>query len=167
MAPAADCNDQVLPGAVRFSQRHDGLGVAKTSLSCKVDADTDLQVNQVVTAIKRAAELASQKPEQYGSHSLRSDGATALFNASYDILVVKLFGRWRSDAVKRYTRIGGCLMEKMAVQMLAKSALKRDEGVSSTHSLAVEALQFNLFSFVPFHGTPPNQVARMAENRVR
>ncbi|EGZ14844.1 hypothetical protein PHYSODRAFT_416538, partial [Phytophthora sojae] len=72
---------------------------------------------QVVTAIKRAAELAGQNPEQYGSHSLRSSGATALLSAGYDSLAVKLFGWGRSDAVERYTRIGGRLMEKMAAEM--------------------------------------------------
>ncbi|KAE9038969.1 hypothetical protein PR003_g28850 [Phytophthora rubi] len=115
-----------------LANHHKSLGADKNSLLCKIDATTNLQVRHVVIAIKRAAELAGYKSEHYGSHSLRSGGATALFNAGYDSLAVKLFGRWRSDAVERYTRIGGRLMESMAVQMLAKPALKRDEGVSST-----------------------------------
>ncbi|ETL47424.1 hypothetical protein L916_02832 [Phytophthora nicotianae] len=52
----------------------------------------------------------------------------AVFNAGYDGLSVKHFGRWRSAAVERYTHIGGRLSSRMAVGMVAKPALKRNEG---------------------------------------
>ncbi|OWY99236.1 hypothetical protein PHMEG_00029797, partial [Phytophthora megakarya] len=78
----------------------------------------------------------------YGSHSLRSGGATTLFNAGLDGLAVKLFGRWKTDAVERYTRIGGRLSARMAQQMLVKQTSQRSIGVSSSphHTLAAEAL---------------------------
>ncbi|ETL31010.1 hypothetical protein L916_16078, partial [Phytophthora nicotianae] len=59
-------------------------------------------------------------------------GATALFNAGFDCLAVKLFGRWKSDAVERYTRIGRRLTGKMAQQMITKSTSARSLGVSAT-----------------------------------
>ncbi|EGZ08098.1 hypothetical protein PHYSODRAFT_527277, partial [Phytophthora sojae] len=77
----------------------------------------------VVRAIKPAAGRAGHNPQDYASHSLRSGSATALFNAGFDSLAVKLFGRWKSDAVERYTRISGQLTSRMASQMLQKPAL--------------------------------------------
>jgi hypothetical protein len=38
-----------------------------------------------------------------------------------DSLAVKLFGRWRSDAVNRYTRIEGRLTSTMAAKMISNS----------------------------------------------
>jgi hypothetical protein len=107
-------------------QHHKALGVAENTLLCKVDATSNLEVQDVVKEIKRAAEQEGHNPDQYGSHSLRSGGATALFNAGFDSLAVKLFGRWKSDAVERYTRIGGRLTAIMAQEMLAKPALQQD-----------------------------------------
>eukprot|EP00644_Phytophthora_capsici_P019258 jgi/Phyca11/133332/e_gw1.417.3.1 len=113
-------------------EHHKTLGAKEASLLCKVDLNRNLQVREVVRALKSAAERAGQNPDLYGSHSLRSGGATALFNAGYDSLAVKLFGRWRSNAVERYTRIGGRLTARMEAEMVTKPALKRTEGVSST-----------------------------------
>ncbi|ETP51850.1 hypothetical protein F442_03065, partial [Phytophthora nicotianae P10297] len=113
-------------------EHHKSFGAKEDSLLCKVDVNTNLQVGEVVRALKSAAECAGQNPDSYGSHSLRSGGATALFNAGYDSLAVKRFGRWRSDAVERYTRIGDRLTARMAAEMVAKCASKRTEGVSST-----------------------------------
>ncbi|GMF53173.1 unnamed protein product [Phytophthora fragariaefolia] len=112
-------------------EHHKALGVDKFSLLCKTNASKDLQVRQLVTAIKSAAKAAGQDPDRYGSHSLRSGGASALFNADFDSLVVKLFGRWRSDVVERYARIDVRLTAKMAREMLAKPALQRHFGAPS------------------------------------
>ncbi|OWY92157.1 hypothetical protein PHMEG_00038953, partial [Phytophthora megakarya] len=103
---------------------HKSIGAKSDSLLCKVDVEVNLQVGDVIKAIQRAAALAGQNPEHFGSHSLRSGGATALFNAGFDSLAVKLFGRWKSDAVECYTRISGQLTSRMASAMLAKSALQ-------------------------------------------
>ncbi|EGZ19599.1 hypothetical protein PHYSODRAFT_435673, partial [Phytophthora sojae] len=71
----------------------------------------------LVSALKHAAERVGHEPDSYGSHSLRSGGASALFNAGYDSLAIKLFGRWRSDAVERYTRMSSQLTARMAGDM--------------------------------------------------
>jgi hypothetical protein len=113
-------------------EHHKSLGVAESTLLCRIDATRNLQVRQVVDVIKGAAKQAGQEPERFGSHSLRSGGASALFNAGFDSLAVKLFGRWKSDAVERYTRIGGRLTAKMAHEMMAKPAILQNGGVSAT-----------------------------------
>ncbi|EGZ18054.1 hypothetical protein PHYSODRAFT_503065 [Phytophthora sojae] len=104
-------------------RHHEALRIDAGELLCKVDASHNLQVSDVVRAIKAAAGRAGHNPQDYASHSLRSGGATALFIAGFDSLAVKLFGRWKSDAVERYTRISGQLTSRMASQMLQKPAL--------------------------------------------
>ncbi|ETI30304.1 hypothetical protein F443_22572 [Phytophthora nicotianae P1569] len=111
---------------------HKTLGVAPESHLCRIDSSTNLQVRDVVKVIKMAAAKAGYHPKRFGSHSLRSGGATALFNAGFDSLAVELFRRWKSDAVERYTRIGRRLTEKMAQQMITKSTSARSLGVSAT-----------------------------------
>ncbi|KAJ8574834.1 hypothetical protein ON010_g4379 [Phytophthora cinnamomi] len=97
-----------------------------------MDSTSNLQVRQVVDATKSAVQRSGLNPEHYGSRSLRSGGATALFNAGYDGLAVNMFGRWKSDAVERFTRLSGRLTAEMAAQMLAKPALKQSRRASST-----------------------------------
>ncbi|POM58359.1 LOW QUALITY PROTEIN: Hypothetical protein PHPALM_37000 [Phytophthora palmivora] len=72
--------------------------------------------------------------ERFDSHSLRSGGSTVLFNACFDSLVVKLFGRWKSNAVERYTRMDSRLTSRMTEICVFK-------GVPPRHTLAAEALQ--------------------------
>lgn len=43
----------------------------------------------------------------------------ALFDAGVDSLAVRVFGRWKSDAVVRYTRIQGLLTSSTAQQTLS------------------------------------------------
>ncbi|EGZ28999.1 hypothetical protein PHYSODRAFT_472917, partial [Phytophthora sojae] len=109
--------------ALYLVRHHEALRIDAGELLCKVDASHNLQVSDVVRAIKAAAGRAGRNPQYYASHSLRSGGATALFNAGFDSLAVKLFGRRKSDAVERYTRISGQLTSRMASQMLQKPAL--------------------------------------------
>lgn len=98
---------------------HDSLGAPADSPLCQVDKNQVLQVSDVVTAVKHAAAAAGENPDRFGSHSLRSGGATALFNAGVDSLAVKKFGRWRSDAVEVYT-----VLKKNLTSQLAKKMLK-------------------------------------------
>ncbi|OWZ21056.1 hypothetical protein PHMEG_0004441 [Phytophthora megakarya] len=116
----------VLPCTCRgvLVNHHKSLGAKSDSLLCRVDVEVNLQVRDVIKETQSAAALAGQNPENVGSHSLRSGGATALFKAGFDSLAVKLFERWKSDAVERHTRISGQLTSRMASAMLAKSALQ-------------------------------------------
>lgn len=77
-------------------------------------------MRDVVQAIKAAAAAVGEDPKNFGSHSLRSGGATALFNAGVDSLVVKKFGRWRSDAVERYTAIKSDISDTLAEKMVSR-----------------------------------------------
>eukprot|EP00435_Cladocopium_sp_Y103_P071483 s29_g37.t1 len=49
--------------------------------------------------------------DRFLSHSLRVGGATALFQATSDIELVKRLGRWSSSAVHRYLQDGGAVMD--------------------------------------------------------
>ncbi|GMF18738.1 unnamed protein product [Phytophthora lilii] len=90
----------------------------------------------IVTAIKAAATLTGQDPQSYSSQSLRSGGPTALFNAGFDSLAVKLFGRGKSDAVERYIRISGQLTSCMANEMMLKPSLQHSGGLGVKIALA-------------------------------
>ena len=45
-----------------------------------------------------------EPPEQFGTHSLRIGGATALFASGADPTVIRTMGRWSSDIYKLYVR---------------------------------------------------------------
>ena len=45
-----------------------------------------------------------QEPAQFGLHSLRIGGATALFAAGADPIVIRTMGRWSSDCYRLYVR---------------------------------------------------------------
>ena len=56
-----------------------------------------------VTALLRAAAASSgNSPGAYSLHSLRSGGATALYQATHDIDLVARFGRWKSKCISVY-----------------------------------------------------------------
>lgn len=46
-----------------------------------------------------------ENPQQYAGHSLRKGLASSLHNGGYDAEVIKNFGRWRSDAFRRYCHL--------------------------------------------------------------
>ncbi|KAJ8566521.1 hypothetical protein ON010_g6603 [Phytophthora cinnamomi] len=80
------------------------------------------QVTHIAAALKRAAASVGEDPARFVSHPLRSGGATALFNAGVDSLAVKKFGRWKFDAVERYTVLKDDLTASLARSMLGKHA---------------------------------------------
>ena len=43
-------------------------------------------------------------PEEFGTHSMRIGGATALFAAGADPTVIRTMGRWSSDIYRLYVR---------------------------------------------------------------
>ena len=45
-----------------------------------------------------------EDPTQFGTHSLRIGGATALFAAGADETVIRTMGRWSSDIHQLYVR---------------------------------------------------------------
>ena len=59
--------------------------------------------------LQRAAEGVGLPKDRFLSHSLRVGGATALYQATTDIELVKRMGRWTSSAVHRYLQDGGAV----------------------------------------------------------
>eukprot|EP00435_Cladocopium_sp_Y103_P042118 s923_g11.t1 len=57
--------------------------------------------------LQKAAEGVGLPGDRFMSHSLRVGGATALYQATADIELVKRMGRWTSSAVHRYLQDGG------------------------------------------------------------
>lgn len=62
---------------------------------------------EVQHLLQRAAVAVGLPGDRFLSHSLRIGGATALYQATSDIELVKRLGRWSSSAVHRYLADGG------------------------------------------------------------
>lgn len=103
-------------------KHHHSVSHNPDELLCKVQTDKYLQVRDVNQRIKEAASITGQDPHRYSTHSLRIGGATALFAAGIDSMTIKLFGRWRSSAYERYTRIHDRVTMTMASQMVNSTA---------------------------------------------
>ena len=76
-----------------------------------------LKRTQVQNILQRAAVACGLLKERFMSHSLRIGGASALFQATGEIEVVKRTGRWSSSAVQRYLRDGEVALRDMASKM--------------------------------------------------
>ena len=61
--------------------------------------------------LQSAADGVGLPKDRFLSHSLRVGGATALYQATSDIQLVKRMGRWTSSAVHRYLQDGGTITE--------------------------------------------------------
>ena len=57
--------------------------------------------------LQKAADGVGLPRDRFLSHSLRVGGATALYQATSDIELVKRMGRWSSSAIHRYLQDGG------------------------------------------------------------
>ena len=76
-----------------------------------------LTVQDLNAWVKRLTELIGEDPNEYGSHSLRIGGATALYKAGCSPLDIKVAGRWDSDCYliyihadrERALRMSSCL----------------------------------------------------------
>ena len=63
-----------------------------------------LQYDAVLAAIKTLMHAIGETSEEFGTHSLRIGGATALFAAGADATVIRTMGRWSSDLYRLYVR---------------------------------------------------------------
>jgi hypothetical protein len=72
---------------------------------------------EIANLIKMGARMEGHEPTQYSTHSLRSGGATAMFGAGTDGTTIQLFGRWKSDAFKTYTRASHAATSQLAKAM--------------------------------------------------
>ena len=69
--------------------------------------------------LQKVAKGVGLPPDRFLSHSLRIGGATALYQSTMDIELVKRMGRWQSLAVHRYLQDGGGVIPKVAEKMVA------------------------------------------------
>ena len=80
-------------------------------------AGQSLKRTEVQSFLQQAARGVGLPPERFMSHSLRIGGATALYQSSGEIEVVKRMGRWSSSAVQRYLHDGGDTLPKVSQKM--------------------------------------------------
>ena len=74
--------------------------------------------------IQAAMHRLGLQPEQFGLHSLRIGGATALFAAGADPLIIRTMGRWSSDCYRLYVR--ACFSQTMHWTVVAGSTQAQD-----------------------------------------
>lgn len=80
-----------------------------------------IKAQRIGAIIKSVAKSFRKNPSDYALHSIRIGGATAMFSAGLDSLVIKLAGRWSSWCVELYTRIGEGAMDHAAKAIVASS----------------------------------------------
>eukprot|EP00913_Durusdinium_trenchii_P011460 g10760.t2 len=68
----------------------------------RLEDGNPLQRGDIQNLIQLAAVADGQSTTRYGSHSLRIGGATAMYQTTKDLDVVKRYGRWNSDAFHGY-----------------------------------------------------------------
>eukprot|EP00438_Fugacium_kawagutii_P035496 Skav226807 [mRNA] locus=scaffold2056:134273:145141:- [translate_table: standard] len=72
---------------------------------------------EVQAILQKAAKATGLPAERFQSHSLRIGGASALYQATGEIEVVKRAGRWTSGAVHRYLHEGGDVLKGLGRKM--------------------------------------------------
>ena len=76
----------------------------------------------IARIVKKAGQAAGLDPVRFSTISLRSGGATHLLKAGVDPLVIRLHGRWLSDAFTTYTVISADSMNGVTDLLLNKTS---------------------------------------------
>ncbi|KAE8968658.1 hypothetical protein PR001_g27724 [Phytophthora rubi] len=99
----------VLKAAIAFGTNPGGpaLSMRKRGISAE----------DISKTIKRAASRSGLDPARFSTHSVRIGGATALLNAGADRLVIKLLGRWLSNAFEDYPVLSAKGTQGLSQQM--------------------------------------------------
>ena len=80
-------------------------GVAATTpLFREVDSDHPLRTGKLRRLLQSFMLVIGEVPSEFGLHSLRIGGATALFAAGATPIVIRTMGRWSSDCYRLYVR---------------------------------------------------------------
>ena len=89
---------------------------------------------QVQSTLQMCALACGLPPERFQSHSLRIGGATALYQATGEIELIKRRGRWSSDAVHRYLHdeLGAAVSKGIASTMVSGKAGPQTGAAAST-----------------------------------
>ena len=72
---------------------------------------------EIQNILQRAAKAVGLPADRFQSHSLRIGGASALYQATGEIELVKRTGRWTSSAVQRYLHDDGDVVKGLARKM--------------------------------------------------
>ena len=72
---------------------------------------------EIQAILQKAAKAVGLPAERFQSHSLRIGGASALFQATGEVEVVKRTGRWTSGSVHRYLHDSGDVLKKLSQKM--------------------------------------------------
>ena len=72
---------------------------------------------EVQNILQKAARATGLPAERFQSHSLRIGGASALFQATGEVELVKRTGRWTSSAVHRYLHDSGDVLKGLSKKM--------------------------------------------------
>ena len=108
----------------------DGSGIVQHGGRCSTRGEYN------AGAIKKAVRLLGGDEKQYSTHSLRSGGATALFEAGCDDTTIKQHGRWASDCFQRYIHAETVSMKRLSDQMAGNASgfkLQRSSTEVSPH----------------------------------
>ena len=76
---------------------------AATPMFRKADGSA-FTTDDIRNIVRQLAVALGVNPEEFGAHSLRIGGATALFAAGADPMVIRTMGRWSSDCYRLYVR---------------------------------------------------------------
>ncbi|POM81543.1 Hypothetical protein PHPALM_472 [Phytophthora palmivora] len=91
---------------------------------CKVRDGSYISAAQVSDQLKEAASRAGYDGNNYGTHSPRSGGATALFTGGNSETTVKLHGRWKRDCYQRYIHIVNLKQSKQEAYYVRKATMR-------------------------------------------
>eukprot|EP00435_Cladocopium_sp_Y103_P046957 s1496_g13.t1 len=78
---------------------------------------TVLKRIEIQNVLQRSAKAVGLPADRFQSHSLRIGGASALFQATGEVEVVKRTGRWTSGAVHRYLHDSGDVVSGLSKRM--------------------------------------------------
>jgi hypothetical protein len=76
----------------------------QTPLFRDVESGQPLRYDTVMATVKQLMLAIGEDPSEFGTHSLRIGGATALFAAGASETVIRTMGRWSSDIHRLYVR---------------------------------------------------------------
>ena len=77
---------------------------SSTPLFRDVESNQPLRTGALRRLLQSLMLAIGEEPKQFGLHSLRIGGATALFAAGATPIVIRTMGRWSSDCYRLYVR---------------------------------------------------------------
>jgi hypothetical protein len=81
-----------------------------------------ISYSSIANIVKRAARSLGLDPVEYASHSIRAGGATYMFRAGVDPVLIKLHGRWLSDVFQRYIHMCESSVRVISQEMVSNQS---------------------------------------------